>query len=147
MDGFVASGFVAEHTLEFVPEGSAVLGIQGEVSCLGDVVVRVSKYLDVLEEDSPDPLVQTFSYEYNAFRRGLGNVLRYDNWHAHAGHPDEHHRHGFDWRTGMELPGSPTWVGVAGWPTLSQVIEELMGWYYRNVSDLPALHGTLGTRD
>ena len=148
MDGFASSGFVREHTLEFVPQGSAVLGIVGEVSCRGDMMVRVEKYLDVLENDSPDPLVQTFSYSYNASVRGASNVLRYDNWHAHEGHPDEHHGHRMNWETGDELTGSPFWVGVTGWPTLSQFFEELERWYWEHREELPNPdgYGALGLR-
>ena len=65
MDGFATSGFVGEHNLGFEFEGSGVLVIEGEISCLGDIVIRVEKYLDVLEEDTPDPLVRTYSYSYN----------------------------------------------------------------------------------
>jgi len=73
--------------------------------------------------------------------------MRYDNWHPHGGHPDEHHKHDFDWRTGQE-PYSPRWIGVAGWPTLSEFIEEVMGWYYRNITGLPHpdAYGELGLR-
>lgn len=149
MDGFATSGFVGEHNLGFEFEGSGVLVIEGEISCLGDIVIRVEKYLDVLEEDTPDPLVRTYSYSYNASVRGHGNVVRYDNLHPHEGHPDEHHKHDFDWRTGDELaPVSPRWVGVAGWPTLSEFIEEVMGWYYRHLDELPNpnAYGSLGAR-
>jgi hypothetical protein len=148
MDGFVVSGFVAEHDLEFAFEGSGVLKIEGEISCLGNIVIRVEKDLAVLEESSPDPLVQTFLYSYNASVRGADNFLRYDNLHIQEGHKDSHHKHAFDWRNGEELSYSPRWVGMAGWPTLSDFMEEVIGWYYRNREDLPNpdSYGEIGVR-
>lgn len=148
MDGFAAQDFVARHNLSFEFEGSEILSIEGEISCLGDMVIRVEKYLRVLEEDSPDPLVQTYSYSYNASLRTFGNVMRYDNLHPHEGHRDSHHKHDFDWRTGEEFPYSPRWVGTTGWPTLSEFIEEIVGWYYRHQNELPNpdSYGEIGLR-
>ena len=148
MNGFAAQGFVGEHNLEFTFEGSGVLALDGEISCLGNIVIRVEKYLRVLENASPDPLVQTYSYSYNASVRGSSNVMRYDNWHPHEGHKDSHHKHDFDWQSDEELSYSPRWMGVMGWPTLSEFIEEVMGWYYRRYSELPSpdAYAALGLR-
>lgn len=138
MDGFRSSGFVGEDSLEFMPVETGLLRIEGEVSCLGGIVIRVAKALIVTESESAtDPLVQTVEYGYNAFVRGEGSFLRHDNFHAYPGHHDAHHRHELDWKTGKELPGSPMWVGPDGWPTLSRFMEEVESWYWKNKNDLP----------
>lgn len=137
MDQIRARGFVGTETLEFWEVGDNVLALTGEIACRGLIVVRVEKYLDVLEGEGWNAYVQTFEYSYNAHVRGLNNILRYDNTHIYPGHEDAHHKHEYDWRTGEELPGSPTWVGVNFWPTLGEVLEELEWWYWDNRNSLP----------
>lgn len=146
MEQFRKIGFVGDDTLEFSFSPSTI-GIAGEIACRGGIVVRVDKWLDVAEEDD-DPLVQTFSYCYNAFVRGYGNILRHDNVHTHIGHTDEHHRHSFDWETSEELSDSPQWCGEEGWPTLGEFIETVERWYWTNRLALPQPDGipVLGTR-
>lgn len=61
---------------------------------------------------------------------GQHNVFRYDNCHAHEGHPDSHHKDLFDFATGDRLKSQ--WVGVEGWPTLGEVIEEARDWWLAN---------------
>jgi hypothetical protein len=53
-------------------------------------------------------------YAYTASVSGYGNIFRYDANHGREGHPDNHHRHDFDWRTGDEVADSPQWKGVDG---------------------------------
>ena len=137
MDGFRSSGFVREDSLEFSFLEASLLTIRGEISCLGDIVIRVSKTLDVLDDGTADPPVQTFLYAYNAFVRDQNSFLRHDNTHQYPGHADEHHRHDFDWRSGEHFPGSPSWVGPDGWPTLGQFIEEVRVWYWKHREELP----------
>lgn len=135
MAKFRAGGFVVDDTLEY-EFLAGTFGIAGEIACRGGIVIRVDKTLE-MAEGADDPLVLTFVYAYNAFVRGHGNLLRHDNAHTHPGHADEHHRHDFDWRTGEERPGSPTWVGAAGWPTLGGFIEELERWYWEHRDEFP----------
>lgn len=137
MDGFRQNAFVSKDSLTFDDEGEGVLTLAGEISCLGNIVIRVEKHLEIMEEDSPDPLVRTFDYAYNASVRGADTFVRYDNLHMQKGHRDPHHKHDIDWRNGSEFPYSPQWVGAFGWPTLSDFIEEVMGWYYRHMTELP----------
>lgn len=136
-----AAGFVGEDTLVLEPIGSDLLVMAGEIACLGGIVVRVEKYLEVLEGEALDAYVRTFEYKYNAFVRGRNNVLRYDNSHTYHGHGDAHHKHVYDWRTGEHLPGFPAWVGEHGWPTLGEVLEELRAWYWANREGLPEPDG------
>lgn len=132
-----ADGFVGEDTLVLEPIGAGLLAMAGEIACLGGIVVRVEKYLEVLEGEAADAHVRTFEYQYNAFVRGRANILRYDNVHAYPGHGDAHHGHVYDWETGQQVPGSPFWVGEHGWPTLGEVLEELRTWYWTNREGLP----------
>lgn len=72
------------------------------------------------------PWVRTVEYSYQGLRRAGDATLRlfrYDNAHPHPGHDDAHHKHNCD-REGNELY-PPEYVGEAGWPTLSDVLEEL----------------------
>lgn len=137
MDQFRSGGFVGEDTLEFFSRGSGNLTIAGEISCLGDIVIRVEKNLAVIDDGTADPQVQTVDYAYNASVRGAKSFLRHDNLHAYAGHKDSHHRHDLDWQDERDLPGSPSWVGAEGWPTLSEFIEEVQGWYWSHRDELP----------
>jgi len=130
-----------KDTLTLEPIGAGLLAMAGEIACLGGIMVRVEKYLEVLEGDALDVYVRTFEYQYNAFVRGRNNVLRYDNCHAHPGHRDPHHKHMYDWKTGHQLPDYPAWVAEHGWPTLGEVIEELKVWYWGNREDLPESDG------
>jgi hypothetical protein len=132
-----ADGFVGEDTLTLEPLGADMLTMIGEIACLGGIVVRVEKYLEVLEGDALDAYVRTFEYQYNAFVRGRNNILRYDNTHTYDGHGDPHHKHMYDWKTGDPLPNFPAWVGESNWPTLGEVIEELRAWYWENRNELP----------
>ena len=132
-----AEGFIAEDTLALEPLGGGILSMTGEIACLGGIVVRVEKYLEVLAGEALDAYVRTFEYKYNAFVRNHNNILRYDNTHVCEGHADPHHKHMFDWKTGDSLPGFPAWVGEHGWPTLGEVMEELRGWYWENRAGLP----------
>jgi hypothetical protein len=107
---------------------------------LGEILVTVDKFLDILDGDGDSAIVQTCWYTYNASIRGSGNILRYDNQdgdYLRPGHLDEHHKHEFDWQTGAECPGSPHWIGEHGWLTLGEVLQELQDWYYQNFAQIP----------
>jgi hypothetical protein len=134
---FRDSGFVYENTLCFKHCGSKIVG-RGEISCLGEIVIDVYKMLSICDLDRK--LIQTSEYSYNVFVRSYGNIFRYDNldppWRE--GHHDCHHKHSFDWRTGIESPGSPLWIGREKWPTLGQVLQETKDWYWENFHTLPS---------
>jgi len=109
--------------------GTPGIVLQGGIACLGNLVLTVNKFLEILSRPDDDhPLVETRIYKYNLSVRGHDTVFRYDNehpWLLHPGHPDPHHKHLFDWRVGREIkPPSPVWVGVNDWPHLNRVIEE-----------------------
>lgn len=130
MDQLRATDFIGNDSLEIPPFESGLFKIRGEISCLGNIAVRVEKTLVVLgEEGETDPLVQTVDYAYNASVRGYKSFLRYNNLHTVPGHKDAHHKNSFDWQTEEHLPGSPEWVGEAGWPTLGEYLEEVREWY------------------
>lgn len=137
MDQMRSRGFVGADNLELKSLPADILTIVGEIACLGQIVVKVEKYLHILEGYGEGALVRTFEYKYNAFVRSRNNILRYDNAHRHPGHGDAHHKHLFNWRTGRELPGFPQWVGESGWPTLGEVLSEVEQWYYTHREELP----------
>lgn len=137
---------MGEDTLAFNFGTANVLTIKGEISCRGDIVIRVEKNLIVIDDGTVDPLVQTVDYAYNASVRGENSFLRYNNLHRLPGHKDPHHKNSFDWKTEKHLPGGPSWVGVEDWPTLSEFIEEVEGWYWKHRDELPNPEG-YGTLD
>ena len=129
----VRGGGVIHHdTLKFKALPSTIT-LTGEIACLGNIIVQVNKML-VIVEPAEDPEVQTITYAYNAWVRNHKTFLRYDNSHPHKGHADRHHKHILDWRTGR---GRVEWVGVAAWPTLTDVLHEVESWYWANREDLP----------
>lgn len=130
-------GFVCTDGLEFVAEPeSGTVQLRGNLACLGGIVIAVDKLLAILDAGE-DPQVQTDVYKYNVSVAGAFNVFRYDNAEHYSEHPDVHHRHDFNWRTGDELSSSPRWVGAEDWPRLDEVIREARDWYYDNRPDLP----------
>lgn len=137
---FQGQGFVDSNNLEFksfFPDG---ILLSGKIACLGEILTTVEKFLEIVDASGGDPYVQTVWYSYNVSVQGHGNLLRYDNQHPdylYPGHHDEHHKHCFDWRTGDEWPGSPSWIGVDNWPLLSEVIEEVQVWYWDKALILP----------
>lgn len=137
MDGFRARDLVREDTLAFDFLQAGLLKLEGEISFLGGIAVRVEKTLSILGDEATDPLVQTILYAYNASVRGHKSFLRYNNLHRLPGHRDEHHKNFFDWKTEEHLPGSPAWVGEEGWPTLAEFLEEVGQWYWSHRDELP----------
>jgi len=136
---FQARNFIGTETLTFKPTAYGIL-LQGGIGCLGNIVVQVEKFIEVLNGAGEDAVVQTKWYSYNAFIRGNYNLFRYDNQdndYFRPGHRDEHHKHLFDWRTGEELPTSPAWIGADKWPTLGEVLQEVEEWYWQHREDLP----------
>ena len=149
IEQYKARDFIDSETLEFRPAAYGIM-LQGEIGCLGNLVIGVEKFLDV-SEPSKGAMVQTRWYSYNVFVRNRYNVFRYDNQdddYLRQGHQDEHHKHIFDWRTGEESPDSPIWVGFNGWLTLGEVIQEVEDWYWQHRNELPDCdsYPELGTR-
>lgn len=135
MEGFRVGGFVGADKLEIEIAPHEVT-MEGEIACLGNIVVNVLKTLEVLEGEGPDATVQTVAYAYNVSIRNRFNIFRYDNLHLTKGHPDPHHKDVYDWRTGEQLPESPKWVGAEHWPTLADVIREAQRWHGDHYAEL-----------
>lgn len=141
MDRFRVSGFVDGDSLgleELPAQGIAT--IKGEIACLGCIVIRVFKILEILEGEGRDAMVQTVRYSYNVSIRLSGqrgaNIFRYDNAHSYKDHPDDHHKHYYDWHTGRQLEDRLEWIGEERWPHLSEVIAEAHGWYASHLNEL-----------
>ena len=136
---FIDTGFIGSENLEF-SSLPYKFRLKGEIACLGDIIISVDKMLEVIDFVNGDPMVQTLWYAYNARVKSCGNFLRYDNQdpdYLRPGHGDDHHKHMFDWRDGIEYPGSPYWVGKKEWPVLGAVITEVQDWYWANKLLLP----------
>lgn len=129
-------GFIQHDTLQWgASDGS--LSLCGEIACLGNIRIKVKKHFSPSVSASGEDVVETVDYAYTAIVSGYGNIFRYDANHGREGHPDKHHRHDFDWRTGAELPESPIWIGADNWPTLAKFIDEVHQWYDTHRDELP----------
>lgn len=133
MEAAYQRGFVQKDNLGW-EAFSGGFWLRGAIVCLGQITITVEKTLVVVNEATTE--VVTRRYAYAASVRHHGQIFRHD-YAEHHGHPDPHHRHDFDWRTDVEAPGSPTWVGRGGWPTLGQFIEMVEAWYHEHRSELP----------
>jgi hypothetical protein len=102
--------------------------IRGRIFCEGGIYLDVNKILALNERSQ----VRTIYYSYQACinLESSMRIFRYDNAHRYVreGHPDAHHKHLFDQRTGRELPASPEWIGYDRWPTIGDVLSELHEW-------------------
>jgi Family of unknown function (DUF6516) len=143
MEQFKVSRFVGAETLEFSNDLPGVITLQGEIACLGNIIVTVEKYLRILGGDGDNAMVQTFQYSYNVSVRNEGNIFRYDNSHDRPGHADRHHKHEFD-DEGEQI----IWIGYQSWRTLGQVLQETQEWYWLNREslELPDTYPILGLR-
>ncbi|WP_334946319.1 hypothetical protein [Nostoc sp.] len=115
MNQFLDTGFVVEESLIFSPwqgfdddfNEIPQIRLNGEIACLGKILITVDKYLNILEGSGNNAVVQTFSYAYNASIQGHGNIFRYDNqddiFMFNLGHADEHHKHLFNWQVADQL--------------------------------------------
>lgn len=122
--------FVLEDRLPFVRTLSQVYW-EGVLECVDGLEIHVRKRQTVAIR-AGRPWVQTVDYSYHVLRRQGAksiSVFRYDNA-AHHEHADPHHRHTYDAAGKEVLP--PQHVGVDGWPTLGDVIEEAFDWWQAN---------------
>jgi hypothetical protein len=133
MEGLRNSGFVHADNLEFKQRPNSVT-LEGEIACLGNIVVSVYKTLEVLGGQGLEATVQTVAYAYNVRIHNQHNIFRYDNLHPIKDFPDNHHKDPYDWRTGERLPSE--WVGQRDWPTLADVLWEAQRWYYEHMNEL-----------
>ena len=118
------NGFVVENDLVPVPTATVVIW-DGRIYCADGFALAVTKNQEV-EVRHDRPWVRTVRYSYQGLHHagGIGKKLfRYDNYHAHPGHPDRHHKHRCD-TDGNEIE-PPDFVGAGHWPTLSDALEEL----------------------
>lgn len=116
--------FIEEDCLEAIPTRTLVTW-RGIIYCAGGIEIHVAKTQSVSDRYG-QLMVQTTEYAYHVLRRvgkGTTNLLRYDNAHAHADHPDPHHRHRYD-DDGNEIE-PPLHVGEENWPTLGEVLAEV----------------------
>jgi hypothetical protein len=122
--GDYADHFLMEDRIERTLTRTAANWV-GELVCVDGYEIHVRR-LQIVDIRPQGPWVKTSLYSYHALRRHeqtTVDLFRYDNIHAHAGHPSKHHRHRFD-RNGREiLPVEH--VGEDGWPNLGQVTAEL----------------------
>ena len=113
---------------------------RGVLYCVNAIEIHVFKVQAFFTRPDGRPAVQTQLYEYHVMLRlpqGERNLFRYDNAHAHVGHADPHHRHGYDddGTAQVEHLSERGWA-VGDWPTLGDVIDEVHEWW-RSASTAP----------
>jgi hypothetical protein len=138
MQHCLRQGFVGGSALEVRKFREHFL-MEGEIGCLGEIVIGVQKVIEIVGWVNNEPMVQTSMYAYNVSVRGMHTIFRYDTQHPdrlYAGHADPHHKHDFNWKTGDPLPESPIWTGALMWPTLGDVIWEARDWHAEHFSEL-----------
>ena len=130
MEHLLQIGFVVENLVEIRTQDTPEeFGLSGRVRCLHGLFVDVDKVLAVRIQRGRR-MVRTVEYSYHVGIEGKRNrpIFRYDNAHPYPGHPDAHHKHRFDPVSGRRIE-PPDWVGEAGWPHLSDIIDELQEWW------------------
>lgn len=130
MHRLASEGFVLSDGVTLTPFGDGLFLMSGDIECAGDIVVEVTKLLQVVDGHGTAVRVRTASYSYNAHLRGRGNILRYDSPHSDQ-HRPKHHVHRYDVLAG-DRDGTVTDIGDDDWPTLGEVLEELREWYFAN---------------
>ena len=101
--------------------------IAGRIRCLGGLLLDVEEYLELrLLQGRLRVRPVTYSYHVRIGGQRSRNIFRYDNFHAYSRerHPDAHHKHRFDPRTGREVT-PPEWIGAERAPQLVDVLAEL----------------------
>lgn len=140
MASHLKKGFVLDDGVQFdVLKSHSLYSLSGRIVCASDLVIHVRKTLEVVAREGRVQFVQTVDYTYHAELAKLRHVLRYCA--PHEDHNTEHHVHRYDvLGNGKELPESPTFIkDEEKRPTLTEVIEELRGWYEANTEAVAAL--------
>jgi hypothetical protein len=118
--------FVLEDGIARIQTPASVVW-RGILACVDGIEIKVAKRQEVRVRNGRLD-ARTIDYTYHAYqRRGprlVQNILRYDNVHRHADHPDTHHKHEYD-DVGREHIRH---VGE-DWPTLGDVIDEVHDWW------------------
>ncbi|NJK29085.1 MAG: hypothetical protein HC790_11090 [Acaryochloridaceae cyanobacterium CSU_3_4] len=134
MEKYNCDGFVCDNNIE-LKKFEYEFQMIGEIGCLGNIIISVNKKMSILHYAGKIPVVETKRYSYNVSVRGGYNLFRYDNTHTegrYPGHPDDHHKHEYDFITGRPLHQIPKWIGADNWPHLGSVIGEAQVWYWEN---------------
>ena len=127
------AGFVLSNDLVFTPLRDSIL-LEGQVECLGGLLVDVRKILSILEGLGAESIVRTANYSYNVSLRGLGNVFRYDS--PHATHNRFHHVHRYD-ILNDDRDGSVVIIPDPNdVPTLGEVVDEAVNWYFLHADQI-----------
>lgn len=135
-----AAWFIARDELGEPRSAGSLIEFSGELICRYGLVIAVQKHLERHPENPQQ--VRTLYYSYHVMIKlpddTSRDLFRYDN----APHPtmhnelDSHHRHSFDPQTGREYDSSPTWIGAARWPHLSDVIHEAHQWWIEHGDEI-----------
>lgn len=135
MADLVDEGFVIEDRTEFTFLSKAIL-LRGPVICLDWITLDVDKEISVLDGRGNTARVQTTRFRYQAWVRGVHNILRYESPHEHRPRPHKHVYNTFG--DGRELEVLDL-EGEDDVPTLGEVVRELQAWHAENAARIARL--------
>lgn len=123
MTALTNEGLIVRDVLSFreIRAGNELILVRltGFIECVGNVVIQVSKFLDVRRNSSNRYEVKGFRYLYHAYlRRSRLTLIRYDDCHGGA-----LHRHCLDPETGDEIREA---IGLDQLPTLADFVRQAL---------------------
>lgn len=95
-------GFVIEDRcgFTFLP---SIIRLQGSIICLDGITLDVDKEIAILDGRGMTARVQTRRFRYQAWVRGVHNILRYESAHEHRPHVHKHVYNTFGNGRGVEV--------------------------------------------
>jgi hypothetical protein len=136
MAEFLNEGFVTEDSTAFTVRESVVL-LAGTIVCVDAITIDVEKQLALLGGRGRTARVQTSTFRYHAWVRGVHNILRYESGHkTHRLYPHKHEYNTFGDGRETSLRDLPDEDSI---PTLGEVIREVQEWHAANASRVKRL--------
>lgn len=135
MAKFLKEGFVIEDQCEFTFLPAIVL-LQGVIVCLDGITLDVEKEISVLDGRGMTARVQTKRFRYQAWVKGVHNILRYESGHEHRPEPHKHIYNTFGDGREIEVIDLDDEDTI---PTLGEAIRELQNWHEENAARITRL--------
>ena len=135
MTAFLDEGFVIEDRSAFTVL-PPIVRLQGTILCLDGITIDVDKEIAILDGRGMTARVQTTRFRYQAWVRGVHNVLRYESAHEHRPHVHKHVYNTFGDGRELEVLELEDEEDI---PTLGEVIRELQLWHAENAARISRL--------
>jgi hypothetical protein len=128
-------GFVIEDRRAFTFLPSIIL-LQGPIICLDGITLDVDKQITILDGRGMTARVQTTGFRYQAWGRGVHNILRYESAHEHRPTAHKHLYNTFGDGREMDVVDVEDEDDI---PTLGEVLRELQTWHEENAARISGL--------